>query len=408
MKPHPDSAGALAAKTSDLLAVHMPLAVASSAAVNGCHAVRHAPWAQVPQTLPSHGRKHRISHRTYVHPCVIDGNPSLVYEAGLDKHDPEAFRHLRRIAQAAGLCLFEERRRQDTAISGERRKRWALVLSITLGVIPGPSATASGFAEPTIAPEHETTASGTEMQSAAGTTFGLVEHRLGLIPAGRRLASRFRPGLWGDGQALSRAITATDDESNGKGRKEAARDDSERLAELLEAHHDRRPEDPSSLRSDLEEMAAYYSRFPETTELLSILGDQPWRLVFQPNTWATRASGTPVSVNSVMIFFDPRKAARLRFRRTCGEERACTVSPADALLHELLHARIMLLEPDRFIAEGGMSSVLYPYAHEAGVIRAENSLYAAMQKRDGVPRPQRAPHRHVGALVDASCVLCTD
>ncbi len=180
----------------------------------------------------------------------------------------------------------------------------------------------------------------------------------------------------------------------------------DKVRELLHAHHQARPDDPDYVKTDLDRIAAYYSRFPEAVQLLSSLEGKAWRLRYGKGAWVTKAIGTRVSVTQATIVFDPRMAAQLRFNKTCSGSRRCVASPADALLHELLHVRSMLVDSRRFIDQGGMAGVLYPYAHEAEIIRAENALYSAMAKLDGLARPQRSRHKHVGKLVAASCALC--
>jgi hypothetical protein len=106
----------------------------------------------------------------------------------------------------------------------------------------------------------------------------------------------------------------------------------------------------------------------------------------------------------VRIAFDTRIGALLGSDARAAGGPACRVSPADALLHELLHARAMLLDPSRFLAQGGLSGALYSHAHETAVIGEENILYRQMTGRDGIERPQRASH--AGRLVQASCSVC--
>lgn len=180
----------------------------------------------------------------------------------------------------------------------------------------------------------------------------------------------------------------------------------ERIRDLLHARYQAKPDDPDYFKPDLDRIAAYYSRFPEVLQLLSSLEGKAWHLSYGKNTWVTKATGTRVSVSQATVVFDPRMAAQLRFRKACSGNRRCTASPADALLHEFLHVRAMLLDSKRFIAQGGMAGALYPYTHEAEVISAENALYSAMARLDGLARPQRSRHKHMGKLVKASCAVC--
>ncbi|MFK5947644.1 MAG: hypothetical protein QM500_02595, partial [Methylococcales bacterium] len=77
---------------------------------------------------------------------------------------------------------------------------------------------------------------------------------------------------------------------------------------------------------------------------------------------------------------------------------------ADALLHELLHAKLMIVDSEEFIQNGGMKPTLYLFDHEKQVIEKENVLYSQMSDRDGLARPIRK--RHTGNLMYASCALC--
>lgn len=82
----------------------------------------------------------------------------------------------------------------------------------------------------------------------------------------------------------------------------------------------------------------------------------------------------------------------------------CVASPADALLHELLHVQVALQNPKQFLQEGGLNGVVYPYKHEHRIIQKENQLYQAMTKHDGFNRPIR--RSHVGRYSAAQCVTC--
>ena len=79
-------------------------------------------------------------------------------------------------------------------------------------------------------------------------------------------------------------------------------------------------------------------------------------------------------------------------------------SPVDALLHELLHAKIALMDTASFLKSGGMNGVVYPYQHERKVIALENQIYRAMSNDDNRSRPRR--NSHTGNLVTASCATC--
>jgi len=177
------------------------------------------------------------------------------------------------------------------------------------------------------------------------------------------------------------------------------------IENILLEHYLASDDEPEHLQADIIQMARYLSQYPEAVELILSLADQAWKLRYAENTFETEVRGNAFQIKAVDIRFDSRAAAKLRSHRSCETRaNACIASPADALLHELLHARSALLEPRKFIAQGGMNSVLYPYAHEYDVIQKENQLYKAMSDKDGIMRPQR--HRHAGKLVASSCSFC--
>ena len=179
------------------------------------------------------------------------------------------------------------------------------------------------------------------------------------------------------------------------------------LEAILREHYYAQAGDPAYLQEDMSELALYVSRYPEAVNLLLSLKDQPWRLAYKKDTFLTEVRGSQVQVRSVTVYFDSRAAAQLRNRKACiTQPDACTASPADALLHELLHAESALLKPREFIAQGGLNSVIYPYAHEYAVIKREGELYRAMSSLDGQLRPHR--NAHAGKLVASSCVTCID
>ena len=164
-------------------------------------------------------------------------------------------------------------------------------------------------------------------------------------------------------------------------------------------------DDPESLASDMTQLAAYFARQPQALRLLASLEKQPLRLRYRKGEFSTDVRGSAFTVHNVTVNFDPRAAAQLLVNDHCGQQRAhCVASPADALLHELIHAKIALLETAAFIDSGAMQSLIYPHAHEREVINRERGLYAAMSRLDHHPRPQRS--QHSGKVIGAACVTC--
>ena len=172
----------------------------------------------------------------------------------------------------------------------------------------------------------------------------------------------------------------------------------------LKKHYRQQATDPDYIEQDLKKIANYYSDHPEVMSLLDTLKNKNWELVYNEHDWVTVASGNIFQVEKAVIHFNTRSAAQLRLNNGCKENPICIASPADALLHELLHTHSMLVKTDEFLAQGGMSSMIYPYQHEYAVIKSERNLYAQMSQRDQTKRPHR--HEHTGRIVKAHCPTC--
>jgi len=140
-------------------------------------------------------------------------------------------------------------------------------------------------------------------------------------------------------------------------------------------------------------MASYYSRFPEVVALLQTLANKEWKLAYTENQWMTTVSGRLFEIEQTVIHFNTRMGAQLKLNNTCKHNPVCVASPADALLHELLHVHSMLVKTEEFIAQGGLNSVTYPYKHEYSIISSERALYAHMSRYDQQKRPSRHTHR---------------
>lgn len=174
---------------------------------------------------------------------------------------------------------------------------------------------------------------------------------------------------------------------------------------ILFAKWRKTPDDPETLTKDIDEIARYIASQPETFLLLKSLRKQPLRLSYGAGEFKSEVKGSHFFVNSVTVYFDPRKAALLSLARDCSQGKAhCVVSPVDALIHELLHAKIALLDSKAFIKSGALNSAIYPYAHELEVLGLERDIYRSMTSHDQIPRPSRRTHS--GQLLDAACVTC--
>lgn len=138
--------------------------------------------------------------------------------------------------------------------------------------------------------------------------------------------------------------------------------------------------------------------------IIEALKNKNWELSFDEHNWVTTGSGNMMQVDKAVIHFNTRSAAQLRLNNGCTDNPVCIASPADALLHELLHTHSMLVNGEEFIAQGGMNNVIYPYKHEYDVIGKERELYASMSTQDNVKRPQR--REHTGRTIKANCPTC--
>lgn len=45
-----------------------------------------------------------------VHPCILDGKQTQIYERGLEKQDPQTFQYLSHYANQNGYVIKEDRR----------------------------------------------------------------------------------------------------------------------------------------------------------------------------------------------------------------------------------------------------------------------------------------------------------
>ncbi|ARN76050.1 hypothetical protein BST96_19285 [Oceanicoccus sagamiensis] len=311
----------------------------------------------------------------FVHPCVIKGQETLVHAHDLALRDPAFYQQLLEYAKANHYALVADRRTQDNPDQQGRRRAWLPVIVLSLGL----NAVAAA-----------------EKPSAHG---GFNNQQ------GQSVLSLFHPTDHDEAAHLTIGETADHSFDNHFEYELEPSEGSEAIESILLDHYQSAANDPSHIQADLVQIARYLSQYPEAVALISSLADKPWKLRHADDTFETEVRGNAFQVQAVDIRFDSRAAAKLRSHRSCETQaNACIASPADALLHELLHARSALLETKTFIAQGGMSSVLYPYAHEYDVIKKENALYKAMSMKDGVVRPQR--HRHAGKLVASSCSFC--
>ncbi len=325
----------------------------------------------------------------FLHPCVIDGRPALVCRAELSRIAPEAFAELAVIAERHGLYLKQDSRRSDNGHEHPHCRRGAgLVLSFCIGLLAA-SRTVSADAWQA-APVAVSVAGG--LQTPVGE---LVAS--GATDGGAPVIRLRRAGPPSTEQVLSAYQTPEVGRAIDSGARSM-------VADFLRDSYRAEAGDPATVDADLAAMADYYAGHPRAVELIQSLQGRKLSLKYRQGTWQAQAWGNQYGVDSVTIYFDTRLGAQLLDAPGCEANPACAISPADALLHELLHAKLMLLDSARFIADGGMAGGLYPFQHEHEVLNLENQLYRAMNVEDGQSRPIR--HRHVGVLLEVACPAC--
>lgn len=311
-------------------------------------------------------------HQVYIHPCVINNQPHIVYPQGLRAQQPKLFQNLQDYYQRKGYSLKEDQRRANsTHQHTHERRRWAPILLFSAELM---------FDGAAFADQNNT------KQDQVTHTDHQVE--LLLVSTPTKHATDELPALLPQ-QAKSKAIDSA-----------AAN----RIYDLLQQRYKKNDSDPDYILDDFKEIANYYSGFPEVIKILDSLNNKKWHLVYDEHNWVTVASGNVFQVNNVSVHFNTRSAAQLKMYNRCKENPVCITSPADALLHELLHTQSMLVNTQEFLAQGGMNAVMYPYKHEYAIIDAERKLYANMSVRDAIKRPQRIDH--TGRLVKAQCATC--
>ncbi|MCK4864500.1 MAG: hypothetical protein KAT06_03660 [Gammaproteobacteria bacterium] len=311
---------------------------------------------------------------TYIHPCVINNQPHIVYPRGLQEKSPCLFSQLTQHYQNQGYVLKEDQRSARFSNKYKnQRKKWAPVLLFTASLIFESSA----FADIEINVNEDAS-----FQKQQNIELQLISN------------NKIREQVQ---YAVKPASTLKDVIQI---KSELA----QRLFGELKDRYKKKNSDPEYIIEDLKEIANYYSDFPESVALIDALKDKNWMLSFDEHNWVTTGSGNMFQVDKAVIHFNTRSAAQLRLNNGCADNPVCIVSPADALLHELLHTHSMLVKGEEFIVQGGMNNVLYPYKHEYAVIDAERELYARMSTQDKIKRPQR--REHTGRTVKANCPTC--
>ena len=332
--------------------------------------------------------------------CLVEGQQTMIYHADFSLHNPEAFARLEQVANQSGWYLLEDRRKVAHKVDHDRRQRVVLAsirLAASSFLLHNTSVMASDFGLNSSAAYGQTTFATSHVNAST------IVRPLGLFSPATDYFSESKDGLAVDLPAANNDfhehpdITLTDEFSAEK---------YQAVLKLLGKKWIKNKRDPGYLGNDIDEMAQYIAARPQAYDLLMSVRKQPWTLHHRAGEFRSDVRGTNFDVNSVRIYFDTRAAAILKSHEACElDARHCTASPVDALLHELLHAKLALTETAEFIRSGGMNGTIYPYQHERKVIALENKMYRAMSVHDQQPRPYR--RSHVGTLITADCATCS-
>ncbi|HSC67860.1 MAG TPA: hypothetical protein VLC79_09230 [Cellvibrio sp.] len=317
-------------------------------------------WTDVCQGLFGRDRASVDVHP--LHACVIDGVPHYVHAPGLAQSDPDYFTRLTAYAARHGIRLKADRRAADESVRDCRRKKFLSLIFLAMSM-PG----AGAFADEgelslnLIAPEYSQSVAAEEAQPVSRVG-KLIEQAQDSILA-------------------------------------------QRIEQILLDHLDDVEQHPPGILDDIQELARYYAHYPVAAQLIQSIADSEWKLKYAPHTFQTNIKGSRMDIDSVEVFFDPRSGAKLKFYDKCAQQKPfCVASPADALLHELLHVQTITIDKNAFIGQGGLDPWSYPAEHERLTIMKENALYRAMTLVDKQPRPLRSEHN--GRHVLVSCATC--
>jgi hypothetical protein len=326
----------------------------------------------------------------FLHPCVIEGKAALVCQRGLSLLESGAYAELAEIAASYGIFLKEDNRAADVGREfSNRRKNIGLVLSFCVGLLASSRiVTAAELLNPmtTGMASVQLASPGDAMQAsiaAAQNGDKVIRLRQAKLPSAQEVIAAY---------AEKQSALKVNQQAEIS------------IKNLLKLAYQPEAADPAYIVNDLAEIADYYAKYPQVIQLLAELQTHKLVLKYKAGNWQAQAWGNQYAVDSVTITFDTRVAAQLLNQADCQANPACDISPADALLHELLHAKLMLVESRHFIESGGMQPTLYNYEHEREVIANENQLYYQMNLQDGRSRPLRK--EHAGRLFHVNCAAC--
>jgi len=311
----------------------------------------------------------------YVHPCVINNQPHIIYPRGLKSESPGLFNQLFRYFSDQGYQLKEDQRHQNSPDNDSfKRRDWAPIILFTAGLFFQSSAYAD-----------------IEIDIDSRSALDQQQIELKLVSS-NSIRDKIKTEL---------NISPLFDKIEIPTLKQHT---TEIIFNILSSRYHQTENDPAHISGDLKLIAKYYSHYPEVVTLFNSLKEANWSLVFDRDNWTTVASGNVVNIDHAEIHFNTRSAAQLRLNDSCKDNPVCIASPADALLHELLHVHSIFNDTENFLAQGGMNNMLYPYQHERSIIKQERQLYKSMSAQDNIKRPSR--HSHAGRTVKANCSIC--
>ncbi len=80
--------------------------------------LRPGDWIErISSTLATFGSDHRLHYSNAVAPCMIDGEKCLVVARNLNEVNPEAYDFIMGFAKSNQLCILEDRREGERALS---------------------------------------------------------------------------------------------------------------------------------------------------------------------------------------------------------------------------------------------------------------------------------------------------
>ena len=348
-------------------------------------------------------------HQETLHPCYLAEQPHLVTRKGLARDYPAAYCSLTAIASKYGVKVFEDRRQKIQPINNDKRKRIALMVGLVIGMATRQLAYADEL-DLALKKGLETVPSTaiTNTSHLSDTSQLHLSHGLsarigkdGKIRLGQKQASDIPQAKSARHQHSTLIECLHRNPAPGvECLPNASAQTVKRIKTILLSKLGARIN--SATKAQIDQIARYYGRYPRVIALLEDLAQRPWSLHIAKRTWQARAIIQSGQVDRVEVYFDPSTAAQMLFIRDCASLPNCTVSAADGLLHELLHAQLMLQDP-RAYAEANLHA-LYPMEHEHEVIGLENQIYASMSRVDNIPRPLR--NQHQARLLFSQCPVC--